>query len=79
MTVTLATPPSVDLSTLKGSIGVTLNDKSYYLVDPESYERMARAQRNLEYLKKLEESREQYRRGQVIVKTMEELEAMAEE
>ena len=78
MTMTVASP-AVDLNTLRGSVGVKLNDRDFYLVDPDSYERMARAQRNIEYLNKLEESREQYRKGQVVVKTLEELEAMAAE
>ena len=78
MTMTVDSP-AVDLTTLNGAVGVKLNDRPFYLVDPDSYERMARAQRNIEYLNKLEESREQYRKGQVVVKTLEELEAMAAE
>ena len=78
MTMTVDSP-AVDLNTLNGAVGVKLNYRPFYLVDPDSYERMARAQRNIEYLNKLEESREQYRKGQVVVKTLEELEAMAAE
>ena len=47
MTMTVDSP-AVDLNTLNGAVGVKLNDRPFYLVDPDSYERMARAQRNIE-------------------------------
>ena len=78
MTVTIDMQ-SVDLSTLKGAIGVTLDNRPFYLVDPESYERMARAMRNAEYFAMLDKADEQIRNGQVVVRTMEDLEAMAAE
>ena len=77
MTITLSAPSSVDLKTLKGSIGVTFDDQPFYLVDPESYKELLRAKHNLEYLNMLAQSHEQYKKGQVVVKTMEELEAIS--
>ena len=38
-----------------------------------------KAKTNLEYLMKLEESYKQFEEGKVVVKTMEELEKMADE
>ena len=78
MTVTLDTQ-GVDLSTLKGSVGVTLGSQPFYLVDSERYEELMRAKRNIDYLNMLERSREQCRKGQVVVTSLEELEAMAAE
>ena len=63
MDVTMTMPSSVDLSTLKGSVGVTLNNRNFYLVDPESYERMAKAMRNAEYLAMLDRGFEQMKAG----------------
>ena len=42
-------------------------------------ETLKKAQENLQYLMKLEESYKQLDEGKVVVKTMEELEAMADE
>ncbi len=41
------------------------------------YEELLKAKRNLEYLEKLSESRQQMREGKIVTKTWEELEAMA--
>ena len=48
-------------------------------IDLSAYNELQKAKRNLEYMMKLEESYKQLDEGKVIVKTMEELEAMADE
>ncbi len=48
-------------------------------IDLVSYNKLQKAKENLEYLMKLEESYKQLDTGKVVVKTMEELEAMAGE
>lgn len=48
-------------------------------IDLSAYNELQKAKRNLEYMMKLEESYKQLDEGKVIVKTMEELEAMANE
>ena len=48
-------------------------------IDLKAYNELQKAKENLEYLKKLEESYKQLDEGKVVVKTMEELEAMANE
>ena len=48
-------------------------------IDLVSYNELQKAKQNLEYLMKLEESFKQLEEGKVVVKTMEELEAMANE
>lgn len=48
-------------------------------IDLVSYNELQKAKENLEYLIKLEESYKQLDEGKVVVKTMKELEAMADE
>ena len=48
-------------------------------IDLSAYNELKKAQDNLKYLMKLEESYKQLDDGKVVVKTMEELEAMADE
>ena len=61
-------------------VQVTTEDNRDVIIIPmEEYNALRRAKNNLEYLEKLRESKEQLRNGQVIVKTMAELEAMARE
>lgn len=48
-------------------------------IDLSTYNELKKAQENLQYLMKLDESIKQLDEGKVIVKTMEELEAMADE
>ncbi len=48
-------------------------------IDLSAYNELKKAQENLQYLMKLEESYKQLDEGKVVVKTMEELEAMADE
>ena len=55
------------------------NNHNVVIVSEEDYKAMEKARRNAEYLAMLDESDRQLREGHVIVKTMEELEAMAEE
>lgn len=71
--------PALDTSTISGPIEVTFNNQKYALIDWKTYEDLLRAKHNLDYLNKLAKSHEQYKKGQVVVKTIEELEAMAEE
>ena len=48
-------------------------------VDLNYYNELQKAKANLEYLMKLEESYKQFEEGKIVVKTMEELEKMADE
>ena len=48
-------------------------------IDLIAYNELQKAKQNLEYMMKLEESFKQLDEGKVVVKTMEELEAMANE
>lgn len=59
--------------------GIVRIPRGMVLVPEEEYEKMARAQRNEAYRLKLEHSIAQAERGEVVVKSMEELEAMADE
>ena len=54
-------------------------NRNVVILSEAEYQEMAKAKRNIEYLNMLNESDRQLREGRVIVKTMEELEAMAEE
>lgn len=49
------------------------------LISAEEYESLLKAKENDEYRRKLEKSMEQSKQGKVIVKSMEELEAMEHE
>ena len=48
-------------------------------IDLPTYNELKKAQENLQYLMKLEESYKQLDEGKIVVKTIEELEAMADE
>ena len=48
-------------------------------IDLSAYNELKKAQENLQYLMKLEESYKELDEGKIIVKTMEELESMADE
>ena len=48
-------------------------------IDLKTYNELQKAKRNLEYIMKLEESFKQLEEGRVVTKTIEELEAMADE
>ena len=52
-------------------------NRNIVIVSEQEYKRMEKAQRNAEYLAMLEQSDRQLREGRVVVKTIEELEAMA--
>ncbi len=54
-------------------------NQNIVMLSEAEYNRLAKAQRNLEYLKMLDESDRQLREGRVIEKTMDELRAMEEE
>lgn len=54
-------------------------NRNVVIVSEEDYKELEKAKRNIEYMKMLDESDRQLREGRVIVKTMEELEAMANE
>ena len=54
------------------------DNNNVVLVSEADYKAMAKAKRNVDYLAKLDRSEQQLKEGRVIIKTMEELEAMAE-
>ena len=53
--------------------------KNVVLISEEEYNELQRIKRNSEYMYKLNQSIKQAEDGKIIVKTMEELEAMANE
>ena len=55
------------------------DNRNVVIVSEKDYKDMEKARRNAEYLAMLDESDRQLREGRVVIKTMEELEAMAEE
>ena len=55
------------------------NEKNVVLISLEEWNAMQKAMRNAEYLSKLDRSAAQLERGEVITKTMAELEALADE
>lgn len=55
------------------------DEKNVVLISLEQYNEFLKIQRNSEYLKKIDKSMKQIEEGKVVVKTMEELEAMANE
>lgn len=55
------------------------NNENVYVISQAEYEDLLRAKRNAEYLEKLDRSFNQLAQGRVVNKTMEELEAMANE
>lgn len=55
------------------------DEKNVVIMSLDKYNYLTRAARNAEYLAKIDKSMEQIRQGKVVVKTMEELEAMADE
>lgn len=55
------------------------DEKNVVLISLEKYNEFLKMQRNIEYLKKIDKSIKQLEEGKVVVKTMEELEAMANE
>lgn len=52
------------------------DEKNVVVISLDEYNSMQKRLRNAEYLAKLDKSIEQLRQGKVVVKTMEELEAM---
>lgn len=54
-------------------------NENVVIVSEQEYNELQKAKRNAEYLAKLDRSFEQLERGEVIVKSMDELEAMANE
>ena len=54
-------------------------EKNVVIISAERYNELEKAERNAAYLGKIERGFAQVRAGQGIVKTMEELEAMAED
>lgn len=55
------------------------NNRNVVIVSEKDFKEMEKARRNAAYLAMLDESDRQLKEGRVIAKTMEELEAMAEE
>jgi antitoxin YefM len=56
---------------------LTHSDQQYVVLPKTDYDRMLKEARNSAYLQKIDRSMQQLREGKVVVKTMEELEAMA--
>lgn len=54
-------------------------EKNVVIISAERYNELEKAERNAAYLRKLERGIAQVRAGQGIVKTMEELEAIADD
>lgn len=54
-------------------------NKNVVIVSEQEYNDLQKAKRNAEYLKKLDRSLEQLEHGEVVVKSMEELEHMEDE
>lgn len=55
------------------------DEKNVVIMSLDKYNDIMRAARNAEYLDMIDRSMEQVKRGKVVVKTMEELEEMANE
>jgi len=55
------------------------DEKNVVIISLEEYNALMKSRRNAEYLAQLEISRQQLTSGDVVVKTMAELEAMASE
>lgn len=53
--------------------------KNVVLISEEEYNELQRIKHNVEYMYKLERSIDQARQGKVVVKTLEEMEAMEHE
>ena len=53
-------------------------NRNVVILSETEYKRMDKARRNAEYLTMLEESAQELKAGKVVIKTMAELEAMAE-
>ncbi len=54
-------------------------EKNVVIISAERYNQLEKAERNAQYLKKLDRGLAQIRSGQGIVRTLDELEAMAED
>ncbi len=54
-------------------------NENIVMLSESEYNEIMKQQRNAEYLAKLERSREQLQHGEVVVKSMEELEKLADE
>lgn len=54
-------------------------NRNVVIVSEQEYNELQKAKRNAEYLKKLDKSLEQLKYGEVVIKSMEELEQMADE
>lgn len=55
------------------------DEKNVVLISLEQYNSFIKMQKNSEYLKKIDKSLRQLEQGKIVVKTMEELEAMENE
>lgn len=54
-------------------------NENVVIISESEYNNMLKAKKNAEYLEKLDRSIAQFERGEVVIKTMEELEQMADE
>lgn len=55
------------------------DEKNVVIMSLDKYNDLTKAARNAEYLDMIDRSMEQIKQGKVVVKTMEELESMADE
>ena len=55
------------------------DEKNFVLISLEQYNELMKIVRNVEYLNKIDKSMKQVEDGKVVVKTIEELEAMEDE
>lgn len=55
------------------------NNENVYVISQKEYEELQKAKRNAEYLERIDKSFAQLDQGKIITKTIEELEAMANE
>ena len=69
---------SITLNEAESALVSEYAEKSQVSVAEFARAAITKAARNAEYLAKLNRANEQIRNGQVVVKTMEELEAMAQ-
>ena len=68
---------SIDLNERDAVLFQRYADRNNITVSEAMLQSMRKAARNAEYLAKLDKADEQVRNGQVVIKTMAELEAMA--
>ena len=61
------------------SIDKLLENQDLIVITKDEYKEFLRCKNNIDYLEKLDKSYKQLENGEVVIKSMEELEAMANE